>query len=376
MRLPSWEGSIAINAAIIGKRPTGLGVYAINVTRALAALGERIVVYTSSPEPVGGPAVETRRAPSAVRPDRGTRGNVARLLWLETGLRARLMRERPVLLLNLMSEGLLFPPVPQIVTVHDLVPLHYPQDHPRLRHYFRYYVPAVIRRSRVIITLSEASRRDIIRMYGVADEKVHVAPCGYDSRHFSPYGPTALGPDGDGYALYVGNVTPHKNLLRLVDAFATITARAPVRLLIRGWGRPPHVEALRRRIAERGIRERVDWQPWVESAALPALYRGARMLLQPSLAEGFGLTALEAMACGTPVITSNCSSMPEVVGDAALLVDPLDTSSIASAMARLFEDHRLAKELVERGRSRATRFSWERTARAVKGAMQSALTAA
>src|SRR5262245_1581571 len=100
------------------------------------------------------------------------------------------------------------------------------------------------------------------------------------------------------------------------------------------------------------------------------------MLLQPSLAEGFGLTALEAMACGTPVITSNCSSMPEVVGDAALLVDPFDTASIASAMARLFEDYRLAKELVERGRSRAARFSWERTAQAVKGAMQAALAVA
>src|SRR5262245_51406349 len=149
MRLPSGEGSIAINAAIIGERPTGLGVYAMNVTRALAALGERLVVYTSRPEAIAGPAVETRRVPASVRPELGTRGNFARLLWLETGLRARLMRERPVLLLSLMSEGLLFPPVPQVVTVHDLVPLHYPQDHPRLRHYFRYYVPSAIRRSRV-----------------------------------------------------------------------------------------------------------------------------------------------------------------------------------------------------------------------------------
>jgi glycosyltransferase involved in cell wall biosynthesis len=272
-----------------------------------------------------------------------------------------------------MSEGLFSPPVPQITTVHDLVPLHYPQDHPRLRYYFRYYVPTVIRRSRAVVTLSEASRQDIVRMYGVAAEKVHVAPCGYDARRFNPYGPTAFGPDGDAYALYVGNVMPHKNLLRLVDAFAAIARRSPLRLLIRGWGRRPHVEALRRRIAERGIGERVDWQPWAEPSAVPALYRGARMLLLPSLAEGFGLTALEAMACGTPVITSNCSSMPEVVGDAALLVDPLDTSSIADAMARLFDDHRLAKELVERGRSRTALFSWERTARAVQGAVEAAL---
>ncbi len=144
--LPSGQRSVAVNAAIIGRRPTGLGVYAINVIRALAALGERIVVYTSRPQAIGMPGIETRRVSPAVRPDRGTRGNLARLLWLETGLRARLMRERPSLVLSLMSEGLLFPPVPQIATVHDLVPLHYPQHHPRLRYYFRYYVPSVIRR--------------------------------------------------------------------------------------------------------------------------------------------------------------------------------------------------------------------------------------
>jgi glycosyltransferase involved in cell wall biosynthesis len=373
MRLPSRERSIAINAAIIGERPTGLGVYAIHVTRALALLGERITVYTSNPHAIGMPGVETRRAPAAVRPDHGTRGNLARLLWLQTGLRARLMRERPRLLLSLMSEGLFHSPVPQIITVHDLVPLHYPQDHPRLRYYFRYFVPAVVRRSRIIITLSETSRQDIIRMYGVVPEKVHVAPCGYDAQRFNPYGPTAFGPDGDKYALYVGNVMPHKNLVRLVDAFAAIARRASVRLLIRGWGRRPHVDALRQRIAERGIGERVDWQPWADSAALPALYRGAHMVLLPSLAEGFGLTALEAMACGTPVVTSSRSAMPEVVGDAALLVDPLDTSSIADAMARLFDDHRLAKDLFERGRSRAARFTWERTALAVQGAVRAAL---
>jgi glycosyltransferase involved in cell wall biosynthesis len=166
---------------------------------------------------------------------------------------------------------------------------------------------------------------------------------------------------------------PHKNLERLVDAFAVVASRLPGRLVIRGWGKRQPVEALRARIARNGLEGRVEWHPYAGEKELPGLYRGARMLLLPSLAEGFGLTALEAMACGTPVITSNTSSLPEVVGDAGLLVDPRDPTAIVEAMARLFSDDRLAKELRERGLARAPRFTWERVGRAVQGAIRVAI---
>src|SRR5437762_7191073 len=136
------------------------------------------------------------------------------------------------------------------------------------------------------------------------------------------------------YALYLGNVMPHKNLPRMVDAFAAATRGTDVRLVIRGAGHAHHVAALRARIDALGLGPRTDWQPYAEADALPSLYRRARVLLLPSLYEGFGLTALEAMACGTPVITATTSSMPEVVGDAALVVDPLDTGAIAGALRR------------------------------------------
>jgi glycosyltransferase involved in cell wall biosynthesis len=272
-----------------------------------------------------------------------------------------------------MPEGLFVPPVPQIVTVHDLLPLQYPREYPRQQYYFRYYVPAILRRSRAIITISEASRKEIVRVYGVPPEKVHVALCGYDASRFNPYGPAFNTTGWDQYALYVGNVMPHKNLERLVDAFATATRRLSGRLVIRGWGKHHHVEALRARIAEHRLEDRVDWQPYAGDEELPGLYRGARMLLLPSLSEGFGLTALEAMACGTPVIASKTSSLPEVVGDAGLLVDPHDTPAIAEAMARLFSDDRFAKELRERGLARAPRFTWERVGRPVQRAIQAAL---
>lgn len=362
---------VAINAAIIGERPTGLGVYALHAIEALAALGERLIVHTSIPEAITARGTEIRSAPSGTRPERGVRGNLARLFWAQTVLRAALRRERPALLLSLLPEGPLFPPVPQILTVLDVIPLHYARGYPRLRPYFRYLVPIMVRHSRAVITISEASRRDIVRFYGLAPERIHVAPCGYDARRFTPDGPAAVG--GEPYALYVGNVMPHKNLLRMVDAFAQATGNGPARLVIRGWGRPPHVRALAERIAQRGLETRVDWQPYAPDDELPRLYRGARLVLLPSVLEGFGLTALEAMACGTPVITSNTSSLPEVVGDAALLVDPLDTGALADAIARVFADDRLAKELRERGLARAPLFTWEKTGRAVQGAIRAAL---
>jgi glycosyltransferase involved in cell wall biosynthesis len=362
---------IAVNAAVVGERPTGLGVYAVNAIRALAARGERLVVYTSRPEAIVAPPADVRRITGAVRPERGRLGHLARLLWVQLGLRRQLGRDHPDVLLSLMPEGLFAPPVPQVVTVHDLLPLYYPREYPRQQYYFRHYVPAVLRRSQAIITISEASRREIIRVYQTPSEKVHVAPCGYDARRFTPYGPEFGATDAEPYALYVGNVMPHKNLGRLVEAFAFVAPRMRGRLVIRGWGKREPVEALRARITRLGLEDRVDWQPYADDDELPALYRGARMLLVPSLAEGFGLTALEAMACGTPVVASNTSALPEVVGDAGLLIDPYDAMAIAEAMESLFADDRLAKELRERGLARAPRFTWERVGRVVQEAIGS-----
>jgi glycosyltransferase involved in cell wall biosynthesis len=173
----------------------------------------------------------------------------------------------------------------------------------------------------------------------------------------------------------VGNVMPHKNLPRLLDAFALAARRLPVRLVMRGWGRAIHVRELQERIATLGIERQVDWRPYAEAGELLALYRGARALVLPSLHEGFGLTALEAMACGTPVVVSGVSSIPEVVGDAGVLVDPLDSASIAAGLGRILTDDGLCKELRERGLERAGRFSWDATARAVQQAVARAVAA-
>lgn len=365
--------AIAVNASILGERPTGLGFYAQHLIEVLDALGERLTVYTSYPPGVRAPHGVIRPISAGVRPERGALGHLRRLLWIQVGLRRGVGRERPGALLNLMPEGLLAPSLPQLTVVHDLLPLHYPAEYPRQQFYFRWFVPTVLRQSRVVIVTSDSTRRDLLRFCPtVPPASMQVVLLGYDPRQFFPDAgprPAAIEP----YALYVGNIMPHKNLLRLVEAFAAVIRHLPARLVIRGRGREVHVRALAARIEALGVGDRVDWQPYASPEDLPGLYRQARMLLLPSLHEGFGLTALEAMACGTPVLASNTSSLPEVVGDAALLVDPRDTAALAEAMARLFSDDRLAKELSARGLARARQFSWARTGRAVQALLHQAM---
>jgi len=368
------DGPIAINAAIVGQRPTGLGTYALHLISGLAALGERLVVYTSRPDLITDPRTLVQRVSPAMRPERGAWGHLQRLLWVQTGLRARVRRARPRVLLNLMPEGLLAPGLPQVTTVHDVLPLLYPSEYPRQQYYFRYYVPAVLRASRVVIAISESTRRDLLRFYDVAPEKIHVVLSGYDAQRFVSEGPPP-GPDPEPYLLYIGNVMPHKNLGRLVEAFALVARRLPVRLVLRGWGRPRNVQALRERIAALDLERRVDWRPYAPDEELLALYRGARALVLPSLHEGFGLTALEAMACGTPVVAGRVSSIPEVVGDAGVFVDPLDAESIAGGLGRILTDDWLWKDLRQRGLERAGHFSWEATARAAQQAVARAVVA-
>jgi glycosyltransferase involved in cell wall biosynthesis len=365
--------TIAVNASIIGERPTGLGFYALQLIRALDELGEHLIVHTSRPEAIVARQVTAHRITAAVRPERGAAGHLARFIWTQVELRRRVRRDRPRLLLNLMPEGLLFSSTPQIVVVHDLLPVLYAGEYPRLRYYFHYCLPAILSRSQGIIVISESTRRDVLRFYPrVAPENVHVVLPGYDAERFFPTGPGSLDADPP-YAFYAGNVMPHKNLLRLVEAFAAVARVRSGRLVIRGWGRQAHVRALRDRIVALGVASRVDWQPYAPDAELVTLYRGARMLVLPSLYEGFGLTALEAMACGTPVVASLASAVQEVVGDAAVLVDPLDVSDIAEAMLRVFGDDALAARLRQRGRARAAFFSWEKAARAVQDVIEAVL---
>jgi glycosyltransferase involved in cell wall biosynthesis len=178
-------------------------------------------------------------------------------------------------------------------------------------------------------------------------------------------GDGARPPAGEPYVLFVSNLLPHKNVLRLLDAFAIVRRRHACRLVVRGEGRPGYVRAVRERVAALGLDDAVTFPGYLDELSLRRLYRHAACSVLPSLGEGFGLTILEAMACGTPVIAATGSSLPEVAGDAALMVDPYDVDALADAMSRVLTDEELCRSLRRRGFERVRQFSWRRTAETV-----------
>jgi glycosyltransferase involved in cell wall biosynthesis len=266
-----------------------------------------------------------------------------------------------------------------LLTVHDLSFLHCPEAFvPALRCYLERVVPRSISRADLVLADSAHTRFDLISLLDVPPGKAKVLYSGVHPRFRPEPEPgeserlQARYGLGEGtYALSVGTLQPRKNYVRLMRAFDQLADqsngreadRSPAQLLIaggRGW---LYQETLAE--AERHG-DRVHILGFVDDADLPALYRNATLFVFPSLYEGFGLPVLEAMACGVPVVCSNSSSLPEVAGDAALLVDPLDTGSLAQAMARVLEDAGLRRGMIARGLVQASRFTWEQAARQLR----------
>jgi glycosyltransferase involved in cell wall biosynthesis len=263
-------------------------------------------------------------------------------------------------------------PCKSVVTIHDCIHLMFPQYLPnRFAYtYARASLWAATRKAERILTVSETSKTDILRYFAVPAERIVVAYNAIDER-FAIQPPRELidrtreryqldGP----FALYVGNIKPHKNLERLIDAFHIVRREGfeRLRLLIIG-DQILKYPRLRRAVDRYKLHKHVRFLGFVPDETLAALYRLATVFVFPSLYEGFGLPPLEAMAGGTPVVTSNCSSLPEVCGDAAVLVDPYDAESIAEGIRRVLADPDLRATLVERGLRRSRDFSWDASVR-------------
>jgi len=260
-----------------------------------------------------------------------------------------------------------------VTTIYDLTTLFFPEYHTAgtrelqmRKHRF------VQEEADTVVAISEATKRDVVTHLGISPERVHVVHGGV-SPTFRPIEDRqalmqALAPLGlvpEEYILYVGTIEPRKNLVRLVEAYdkmcGMLQPPAPKLVLAGpvGW----HFREVFARIETLGLRETVIYLKRVTSEILPALYNGAMLFVYPSLYEGFGLPPLEAMACGVPVVASNISSLPEVVGDAGVLIDPTDAQALADVMASLCKDVGWRSDLAIRGLSRAGSFSWEQAAR-------------
>lgn len=261
-----------------------------------------------------------------------------------------------------------------VVTVHDLAFKILPETAPHANRYWHEYFGQALDRAAEIITVSEATRHDLCEIYEIDPERVTAVHSGVDLDIYHPVPDEAvdavrrdLGISGP-YFLFVGGLEPRKNLRMLLRAFAHLPADVRPTLVLAGapvhWipGGPEIMTSALRSMPQ-DVRDKVILPGYVRNDQKVALYTGAEALVYPSVYEGFGFPVLEAMACGTPVLTSDCSSLPEVAGDAAILVDPYETSSIADGMQRILSDEALRSRLRADGLARSKQFSWEETAR-------------
>ncbi len=277
-------------------------------------------------------------------------------LYLSWILRAK---KRPCLFFSPGYNAPLNSPVPFVFTLHDLNHLYASSNSSALKKlFYQMFILPACHRAYKILTVSEFSKIKILEWSNMPDENVIVVGNGVDNK-FSAIGPRYN--PGYPYLLYVGNRKPHKNIDRLLKAFAQSKLSDDLKLVMSG---EPDIDTATL-IKELKLEDRVVFVGLIDDDKLPEFYRGAVAFIFPSLYEGFGLPPLEAMACGTPVLTSNVTSLPEVVGDAARMVDPYDVDAIAEGIQRLIGDDNLRKELSQKGLARAKLFSWDRTAELV-----------
>ena len=237
-----------------------------------------------------------------------------------------------------------------------MIPLRFPKRFSPLTTYHKYYTPEVFKQAEHIICISESTAKDITQFYQIPSNKITPIALACDRSHFQFLNlPTC------NYFLYIGRQDPYKNLQRLITAFSALPHRNDYELWLAGPYDKRYSPLLEIQTQELGISHLVKFLNYVSYDELPIIINQALALVFPSLWEGFGLPVLEAMACGTPVITSNISSLPEVAGDAAILINPYNIGEITAAMETIINDSETRKQLSQKGLKRANQFSWEKT---------------
>jgi alpha-1,3-rhamnosyl/mannosyltransferase len=322
-------------------------------------------------------ACRTIALPSTLGRRVETRGASLRMpgtAWLQTAAPITAVRERCDLFFAPLGIAPLAAPIPCVVTIHDLTPLLFPAWHrARNRLGFVPLLAASLRKAAAVIAVSEATRQDLTAAFPDVADRCTVIHNGVTPPLPSgPPDPAAA--DVEPYVLYLGTLEPRKNVPRLVEAMERLWDAHPGFPHLElagdeGWG----LAGFRERLRASRHAGRIHVRGWVDAATASSLLAGARVLAYPSLYEGFGLPALEALALGTPVVASSSSSLPEVVGDAGLLPDPEDVGTIAAALLRAESDEAWRSEARRRGPARAALFTWSVAARATRALFEKAL---
>jgi glycosyltransferase involved in cell wall biosynthesis len=347
------------NGSYLGRRPTGIGV----VARDLAdALDPALVPLL---DPLDGERPGSLPIPADLGPEHGRAGHLRRLLWTQNRLPRLLRASGAPLLLSPLPEAPLLRGVRSVVLAHDLLPLRYPQLSPLLAYHLA-YVPLVLHRAVRVLCNSEATAREVHGRLGVPSRRLVPIRLGFDPGRLRP-----LGREREPFVLVLGRHDPHKNLARVLRAFAAVPDPGrELRLRLVGPHDDRYTPQLQRLAQELGIAARCDWIAWVSDDERLELLNRCRALVLASLWEGFGLPALEAMACGAPVVAARAGALPEVVGDCGLLVDPRAPAAIADAITRLGREPGLARALAAAGPARAASFRWDDTAAHVSAVLR------
>lgn len=373
---PDRGGGVAVNLSLVGVKPTGLATYAINLIPQLP-LPDMVLL---SP-----PTFQERyqlqhpwcNVPANMSAEQGRMGHLRRLLWTQFQLPKLCARLQPNLIFSPVPEAPLGSKLRSVVVVHDLIPLRFPRSTSPLTQYFRHYVPAVLQQAQHIICNSTATASDIHDFFQIPVNKITPILLSHDANHFCvPEYDLDHVPDyvldhsnplthaDRPYFFYVGRHDPYKNLQRLINAFAALPHCRNYELWIAGSADRRYTPILHAQAAALGLTDQVKFLNYLPYDQLPFVLHQAIALVYPSLWEGFGFPVLEAMACGTPVITSHLSSLPEVAGDAAILVDPYSEAAITAAMQHVATDDSLRSQLSTAGLARASQFSWSKTGQA------------
>lgn len=362
---------VLFDAMQAGNR-SGTGRHALELVRALAGLDADLDLTVVTPQDCAigdlGPRANVLHRPA---------GNLARLITNQRFM-PRLARAGGFDIVHYPANvGALRPATTNVLTIHDLSFLHHPEWFRRDRAvYYRWAVARSARAAARVLTVSEFTGREVQDWLGIPRNRIDVTPNGIGTE-FVPASATQCVQVRDKYRLperyllYVGTLEPRKNIPRLIEAWTQIAPETEADLVIAGrigWKR----ESILGAVDRNWFKGRIHLPGYVELEDLPALLSSAHAFVWPSLFEGFGLPPLEAMACGTPVVTSNTAAIPEIVGAAALLVDPLDVSALADAMRRIGVDAALREDLRAKGLARAAEFTWRACAQRVFAAYQKA----
>lgn len=358
--------SLLINLSFLIAKPTGHTAYAVNLLPHLQTLNPTLLISPTKTGMVVPCPYEF--IPSNLTPEQGTKGHLRRLLWTQIQLPHIYQKLHSRLLFSPIPEAPLYTNRRYIVTVHDFIPLRF-KRRSLLTPYHRYYIPQVLNQAQHIICNSNATAVDIINFCNIPASKITPIPLAYDADHFrmsAEPGEAVPKP----YFIYIGRHDPHKNLSGIIAAFAGLSGCRDYELWLAGTPDGRYTPKLKAQIEYLGITQQVKFLDYVTYSQLPRLLKNAIALVFPSLWEGFGLPVLEAMACGTPVITSNISSLPEVAGDAAILVNPYNTEEITAAMQAISTDSKLRSHLSTLGLIRSSQFRWQNTGLATVEVLQ------